>query len=349
MSMQRLFILFGMFLLLSSACKKKDDSTNPPITTLMEGLEVEIQQIAVSPPSKVSVFFRVTEKDGDPVAGLTPENFTILEQGRNDDEPKVISADEAERIISDNEQVFDYKVMLLLDLSGSVVNNNLENLKQAARQFVIDAMQADINSSTQIGVWWFDGADVLHPLINFTNNPVELQEAILGINASMSNDNSTDLFGAIIKATTLAESALETSEIQGSLAASSIIVFTDGTDQAARYAKEDAFEAVNMASENINYYSIGLGSEIDELVLNKIGKNSSVFANDTDSLVKKFEEIAELIHNETNSFYLFEYCTPKRDGSGTNGLHIRVEESNRKGETDSTFDATGFHSGCVLF
>ena len=46
----------------------------------------------------------------------------------------------------------------------------------------------------------------------------------------------------------------------------SIIVFTDGTDQAARYSREEAYAAVENASEEIKYYTIGLGNEIDAVL-----------------------------------------------------------------------------------
>ena len=102
------------------------------------------------------------------------------------------------------------------------------------------------------------------------------------------------------------------------------------------------------ASEGINFYSIGLGSEIDETVLNKIGKTSSVFADDTEALTLKFEEIAGLIADEANAYYLFEYCTPKRDGSGLNDLHIVATKDDKSGRKITTFDATGFYDDCDL-
>ena len=82
--------------------------------------------------------------------------------------------------------------------------------------------------------------------------------------------------------------------------------------------------------------------------MRKIGTDSSVFAEDSDSLTAKFEEIAQVIHDESNSFYLFEYCTPKRHGSGINDLIIKVNDGNRAGEKATNFDAEGFESGCSL-
>lgn len=346
MKINPIFLSLFFVLFIVSSCKNDDDGTPAPAP---KKFTIEVEEIYTSPPSKVSVFFRVKDQNDMPVSGLTQDDFSILEKGRNDTAFKLISADEADRILSDNEQIFDYKVMLLLDLSASVVNNDLDKLKAAAREFVADVMNTNINSSTKVGIWWFDGADVLHPLMDFTNNGVALQEAINGIEPSITTDNSTDLYGAIIKGTQLIKAEMSSSAIQGFLSASSVILFTDGTDQAARYTKEEAFTAINDAPTNVNYYSIGLGAEIDETVLNTIGSTSAVFADDAASLTEKFEEIAQLIYDETNSFYLYEYCTPKRDGSGENEIQLEVEKENQSGSVMSSFDATGFTSGCELF
>ena len=334
-------LLFALFF--TVGCKK-DNTLNESKKRLI----INIQDEYTSAPSKVSVFFKVEYSDGSPVSGLTEDNFTIYEQGRNDEDFRQISIDEADRVISDNAPVFNYNTILLLDLSGSVINSNLTELKSASIEFVNEALSSG-NSSTEVGIWWFDGNDKLHRLINFTNQKSDLISAINGIDGSTSRDKSTDLFGAIMKGTELAEATLEQAELEDVLAAASIIVFTDGTDQAARYTKEEAFSKVSKANASINYYTIGLGNEIDDDVLNKIGKTSSVFADDTSKLNDKFKEIANLISGEANSYYLFQYCTPKRDGSGMNKLRIEVEDGESKGTKDTSFDATGFVSGvCSL-
>ncbi|WP_436798780.1 hypothetical protein [Maribacter confluentis] len=53
---------------------------------LEEGeLVLSIQEQYTTLPGKVSVFFRVSDTSGNPVPGLTANQFTIYEQGRNDD------------------------------------------------------------------------------------------------------------------------------------------------------------------------------------------------------------------------------------------------------------------------
>ncbi len=311
--------------------------------------QIVIQNQFVSNPNKVSIFYRVVDGLDNPVSGLTEDDFTILEKGRNDVEFKLISVDEADRTISDNKDIFRNNVVLLLDLSGSVINNDLEALKISAELFVTNLLSTQ-NNSTKIGIYWFDGVDILHELVGPTDNLPLLVQAIEGMNQNISSDSSTDLFGAIIKGTAKAETALAENLASGFQAAASVITFTDGTDQAARHRREDAFQVVQVASNNIDFYTIGLGSEIDQVVLDALGPKSSLSTDDPDDLSNQFRAISDNIFNEANSFYLFEYCTPKRDGSGINGLRIDVQTPNGKGSVSTTFDATGFESGeCGLF
>ncbi len=342
----KFFIPILSLIVLFTACKK--DDVVPFEQTPDQDLIITIQEQYVNPPSRVSVFFKVETREGAPVAGLTEDNFTIYEKGRNDDVEKLLSQDETTRLLSDNSQLFEYRTMLLLDLSGSVLNNSLSELKEASIAFISDVFATESNTTNTVGIWWFDGQDLIHPLIDFTDDQEALRSAINNISPAISDDSSTDLFGAVIKSAALAENKLQLAQNQGILSAFSIIMFTDGTDQAARYSKVDAFSAVENASEGINFYTIGLGAEIDEAVLNRIGKTSSVFANDTQALTEKFEEVANLIADEANAYYLFEYCTPKRDGSGMNDLHIVAKKEDKEGRKITSFDATGFTNDCDL-
>ncbi|MFT5385043.1 MAG: hypothetical protein ACI81W_002446 [Saprospiraceae bacterium] len=346
MKSMKFFLPILCLVLLLVACKK--DDVVPFDQTPDQDLIITIQEQYVNPPSRVSVFFKVETKAGEPVAGLTEENFNIYEKGRNDDVEKLLSQDETTRILADNSQLFEYRTMLVLDLSGSVLNNSLPQLKAAANAFVDDVFATTTNTSNNVGIWWFDGRDVIHSLINFNDDVEALHTAINSINESISDDSSTDLFGAVIKSAALAENKLQEAQNQGVLSAVSIIMFTDGTDQAARYSREEAYAAVDNASEGIKFYTIGLGAEIDETVLNRVGKTSSVFADDTAALTETFEEVARLIADESNAYYLFEYCTPKRNGSGLNDLHIVAHKDNKEGRKITSFDATGFSDDCDL-
>ena len=81
-------------------------------------------------------------------------------------------------------------------------------------------------------------------------------------------------------------------------------------------------------------------------MLEQIGKTFSVFAGNKEELEVTFNQLSQKVSERANSFYLFEYCSPKRDGSGENNLVIRVLRNGLSGAVQTKFDATGFTAGC---
>lgn len=341
----RFFMSFVCILVLFS-CSKNKDVPNPCGIDLDNDLVLTIQNEYTTLPAKVSVFFKVDDKLGNPIPGLISSDFTIYEKGRNDACERKISSFEANATISSRKQIFAYNTVLVLDLSGSVTATSLEELKTAAQTFIEEIIPDDNDESYTMGIWWFDGSDQLHSLIPVTSNKEALKTAIENINANISNDPSTDLYGAVIKSVEQAEQLLTNAEQQDVISAISVVVFTDGTDQAGRYLKNNAYSAVNAASNGIKFFTIGLGGEIDEDVLNRVGTDGFVFASDQTQLEQTFQEVGQTISAEANSYYLFEYCSPKRDGSGRNKLRILANSNGNVGSVLTEFDATGFTGGC---
>lgn len=364
MKMKTLSKLASLFviLILVFSCGNADDDVNfqldfgdglgkgkpvDPCLDLGESdLVLSIQEEFTTLPGKVSILFKVSDVDGDPVSGLSADKFTIYEQGRNDDCFNTISSSESKARISSNSQVFSNNTLLVLDLSNSVLSSSLEELKTASVSFVNNVMPAVENESVKMAIYWFDGEDELHLLNDLTPSKNELITAIDGITDDISNDPSTDLYGAVIKSTDIASQLLATSTQGGKIGAASVVIFTDGTDQASRYTEAAALQKVDAADPNISFFSIGLGAEIDTQVLMDIGKTFSVFAGNKEELETTFNEISLRVSERANSFYLFEYCTPKRDGSGENNLAIQVVDGSRQGAVQTKFNASGFTGGC---
>lgn len=309
-------------------------------------LVLSIQEQYTTLPGKVSILFKVSDTDGDPVSGLEANQFTIYEQGRNDDCFNTISTSESLARISSNSQIFNSSTLLVLDLSNSVLSSSLDELKMASVSFVNNVMPSTTQESYKMAIYWFDGEDELHVLKPLTSSKQDLVEAINAITTDISNDPSTDLYGAVIKSTNIAEDLLQDSIQEEIISAASVVVFTDGTDQASRYTEEAALKKVDEANPNISFFTIGLGAEIDTQVLMDIGKTFSVFAGNAEELENTFNDISIRVSERANSFYLFEYCSPKRDGSGENNLAIRVVDGSRQGAVQTKFDAKGFTGGC---
>lgn len=309
-------------------------------------LILSIQEQYTTLPGKISILFKVSDTDGNPVSGLNADQFTIYEQGRNDDCFNTISTSESFARISSNSQIFATNTILVLDLSNSVLSSSLDELKTASSSFVDNVMPVTAVESIQMAIYWFDGENELHLLNDLSSSRDELKTAINGITTDISNDPSTDLYGAVIKSTDIASDLLKASTEGDRIGAASIVIFTDGTDQASRFTKEAAQKKVDDADPNIAFFTIGLGSEIDTQVLTDLGKTFSVFAGNKEELETTFNDISQRVSEQANSFYLFEYCSPKRDGSGENNLAIQLKDGSRQGAVQTKFDATGFEAGC---
>ncbi len=359
----KLLPLFLLFTFLFQSCGNADDDVNFPLNDgeLGQGEEpddclefgendllLSIQDQFTTLPGKVSILFKVSDSQGNPVSGLTASQFTIYEQGRNDDCFNTISSSESFARISPNSQVFSNNTLLVLDLSNSVLQGSLDELKTASTSFVNNVMPTDETDAFKMAIYWFDGEDKLHLLNDFTSSTTELTAAIAGITDDISNDPSTDLYGAVIKSATIAEELIdEANSLQDApIVAASVVIFTDGTDQASRFTEESALNAVNNANQNISFFTIGLGAEIDQAILEDIGKTSSVVASNAAELETTFNQISARVSEQANSFYLFEYCTPKRDGSGENNLVIQLTNGTLQGAVQTKFDATDFTGGC---
>ena len=338
-----MFFCLSIFMLTTS-CGSDDNSNCQKFDSGPFNLDVYDESVTL--PGQVSLFFKAQTKAGQPLAGLTADDFLIFEKGRNDECFNQISTFESNARVSLNSQVFGTATMLVLDLSGSVIQGSLIELKQAATGFIKQIMPVTPNPSYTMGIWWFDGQDKLHQLSNLISDRNELVDIISNLNQSMTSDPSTDLYGAVIKSSVIADNVIAQITTDQVIGTTSVVIFTDGTDQAARHTKEDAINSVKNADKNISFYSIGLGNEIDKNVLSAIGKTAAIIADNKGDLEAKFIEASMLVFEEANSYYLFEYCSPKRDGSGVSELVIQLNHMGGVGSVFSSFDATGFEAGC---
>src|SRR5262245_39582575 len=93
-------------------------------------LHPQLVTMSVQKPSNVAVYFTVDTRDGEPVPGLTAEQFRIYEDGR------LISPYESRQTILNPEVSVMHYTLLLVDLSGSVVRSGaLPALQDAVGKF----------------------------------------------------------------------------------------------------------------------------------------------------------------------------------------------------------------------
>ncbi|MBE2251800.1 MAG: VWA domain-containing protein [Myxococcus sp.] len=320
------------------------------------------EALSIAPPARVSLFFSVDTCDGVPVSGLGAEAFEVQEDG------KPLSALESKRAVRAKGQRFRMASVLLLDLSGSVLRTgDFGPLKDAAARYVRTVLGAR-DDGQRLAIYTFDGREHPEVLVDFTGDQAVALRGLEGletrqcsVNADCAGftdrrtcagwrcvDDSTNLNGAVVKTLDRLEEALA----QETLVAwkeGALVVFTDGSDQAARVSTFEMLERANRST--VRRFTVGLGGEIDEKTLRALGADGSWPVGKATALSEAFDAVAAKVTARANRFYLLEYCSPKR--SGQHSAKVVARWTKADGETltgglSRTFDATGFASGCEL-
>ncbi len=123
-----------------------------------------------------------------------------------------------------------------------------------------------------------------------------------------------------------------------------LVVFTDGTDRAARVSREKALETVEGSAMDV--FAIGVGSEIDEGTLSDFGVSGYVLAENSGALVNAFDVIGDRILAFTQRYYLLSYCSPSRAGTHLVTIRAVDPKSEHTGELTYEFDAKKFGPKC---
>ncbi|MBX5481726.1 MAG: hypothetical protein IRZ16_07780 [Myxococcaceae bacterium] len=310
----------------------------------------------------MSLFFSVDTCSGDPVPGLTADRFKVYE-----DDVAVSAFESQQRIVPRGRNMRLYS-LLLLDLSGSVLRSgDYPKLRKAADVF-LDRVFAEDPEMQRVAIFAFDGQKQLTPVVGFTGDRAALTAGLdsLEVHECDTNaqcvgfadrrtcagwrcvDDSTNLYGAVTEGVATLDAALQ-AEPDIALKQGALVLFTDGTDQAARVSREDAEAAVAHTASSV--FSVGLGGEIDRTVLSVLGRDGFFSATSADGLSEAFSQVAARLTAQARRYYVLEYCSPRRGGHHT----LRVEAAwpldpagELRGSLSTDFDATGFESGCDL-
>ncbi|MDP9036602.1 MAG: VWA domain-containing protein [Myxococcota bacterium] len=306
------------------------------VATGCAGLQLTTIKSAERKPSNVAVYFKVQTGGGDPVAGLTAEQFRIYEDGQ------LVSQYESKQTILNPAVAASHYTLLLVDMSGSVrEGGNADAIVQA-----VSAFTDRVEKQQRVGIYAFDGGPDLYPIVPFTDQAGNARAGARQLATFKPKDPSTNLNGAVVRALDELDNAL--ARAPQPLKFGTIVVFTDGTDRANRVPVDTMLQRVR--DKPFDVYAIGLGGEIKAGQLSEIGKSGTAMAADKTAIVKAFDEVGARVEARTRSFYLLSYCSPSRAGKHV----VRVEavfkdpkgQSDRTGSLSSDFDATGFQPGC---
>jgi hypothetical protein len=298
-------------------------------------LEVARINSAQAKPNNVWVFFTV--KDGDePVAGLEAEDFEIYE------DDKLVSKFESKQTIQNPDVAAVMYTLLLLDMSGSITESGeADRLVDAAQMF-----SERVGKTQKVGVYAFDGGEDIYSVVRFTEEPGSIEGGLEGLRTYKSKDPSTNLNGAVVQGLEVLDKALE--KDKRPLKFGTLVVFSDGSDRAARITKEEMLEALGDEKYgDYEMYAIGVGAEIEKSELDEIGRNGTELAEDDEKVRESFEKVAARIEAHAKRFYLLSYCSPARKGQH----RVRIDalanrdkngKARSRGSLEYEFDADGF-------
>ena len=289
------------------------------------GLKPRLIDASVQKPSNVALYFTVDTRSGDPVPGLSAEQFHIYEDDR------LVSPFESKQTILNPEVAAKHYTLLLLDMSGSVTGSGqLPDLQAAVERFT-----DRVGKLQDTAVYAFDGRPELIPLRAF--GPT----APINLSGFTTKDPSTNLHGAIIKGVEVLQRQLERSPVP--LRFGTLVVFTDGTDHAHRASREEARRAIDQVDFDV--FTIGVGAEIDEDGLRALSRGGAALSKDPATVGAQFDAIAARIEGYSKRFYLLSYCSPSR--AGVHRLTVEpFTADGLTGRVEHLFDANGFGPEC---
>lgn len=301
-----------------------------PLTACGGGMELKHINSAEAKPNNVWVFFTVMDGD-EPVGGLEADDFEIYEDGEK------VSTFESKQVILNPEVAAVSYTLLLLDMSGSITESGrADALVDAAMDF-----SERVGKSQKVGVYAFDGSKDITPIVPFTEASGNVASGLERLRKYKPKDPSTNLNGAVVEGLKTLEKGLDRDPKP--LKFGTLVVFTDGTDRAGRVSDEELREEMRKEEyENYDMFAVGVGAEIEEGTLKKIGQDGAEHAEDQEKLSEAFDKIASRIEAHMKRFYLLSYCTPARKGEHRVRIVAKREEPAGSGSLEYTFDAEGF-------
>ena len=293
-------------------------------------MRLDLVDASVQKPSNVALFFQMDDENGNPKPGVAVEQFRIYEDG------KLISTYESKQTILNPEVSTVRYTLLLLDMSGSVVDSGqVPQLQEAVGAFL-----EGIDENEKVAIYAFDGREEILPLAEFGAREATLARKNELLSKWDTKDPSTNLHGAIVQSVAKLEEAKAGSDVP--LRFGTLVIFTDGTDRAHRVTAEEAEAAIR--DSGTTTFVIGLGGEVDQAEGERFGKDGFVRAADKAAMTAAFEDVAERINARGRSYYMLSYCSPSRAGS--HELEVVVELEDQKGKLGYQFDAAGFEPEC---
>ncbi len=284
------------------------------------GYVLTTHSVTTDEPNIVNMLFQVTDLENKGIDNLTINNFDVSEDGAD------VSIFESKmKITKRKDNPYLIKTVLMLDNSTSISDdqNNLQTLKDAAKNFV-----NNMAAQQEVALYKFSSEPEM--VLDFTSDKNALKNSIDNIGRGFA---TTNLYGAVIEGVSQWEDKIDPDNIvQGSL-----VLFTDGNDTQGSKTLTQALDAIGDKS----VYTVGLGSEIEPEKLELIGNQGAYRIAEISELNQIFLQIQQEIDAYANSYYWMNYTSPKR-GNNDHTIELSIEDNEIYSVAEGTFSSAGF-------
>jgi len=264
---------------------------------------IEASTAADQRSNKVSVYVTVSDTDEKSIPGLSPEAFTVIEDGRPIKDLAVSKATDA------------MSVILAIDTSGSMqaIGKSGRSSMEAAKSAAIDFISL-MGKSDRIALYTFNNEPQLRQ--DFSTDHRAASAAVQAIAAKP--NAATCLYD------TAYDAIKKAAEIPRGRRA--IILLTDGRDEkgkqaCSRYTSNDVIDAATTKTIRVPIYTIGAGPRVDERELGRLASFTGgryLQAASVDELGGFFRALAGQLKNQ----YVLNYNS--RTPSGEHSLVLKV-------------------------
>ena len=275
---------------------------HPPVT-------VVINQIDASGFPTIHLFVSVWDANLDPISGLGSGNFFVTEEGTQQS-PITVNQEAGDKPIS---------TALALDVSGSINDNELDDINAAAVSFV-----NLFNAGDRGAVYKF--SDDVHLIQGFTSSTGSLVSAI---NASRPASGRTSLMDAAY------DSVAATAQEDNMRKA--VVCLTDGKDNDSSHSLQDA---INLAKDShVPIFTIGLGNYLNTSKLLQLATDTggvSYISPKIEDLQQMYEKISGALKNQYELIYTTRNTVP--DGR-VRTVQVRAVKGSDEGSDTATYRA----------
>jgi hypothetical protein len=280
-------------------------------------------------PANIALYLSVFDKMGQPVGGLDVANFRVYE------DKKLVSEGKAKRALLDTGIASSRYALLLIDLSGPMVDSeDLPELAKAVGEFV-----DKVGASQSVAVDVFDGGDEVAPLFGFGAN-MPTGKIVEAVRQFRPRNRNTNLNGAVFQGLGALKEQLD--QASTTEKGAELVVFTDRGDLAHSVNAAVLEQALKDSPADV--YVIATGEKVSRPEVAAIGHNGIFVSNDPKAFKKGFEQVTTKLAKVSDGRYIFSYCTPKRKGD--HELQLEVAVPGDTGRISYKFDADSFKAGC---